>query len=451
MDDPEPYSFIFTLSTYLGSNIDWSIIVALIVLMLLLLFSALVSGSEVAFFSLTPNDKQELNELKNNKSTSVLELLQHPKELLAIILILNNFVNVAIIVLSSYLFSVFYPINQGNTDYLRLFSEIVGITFIILLIGELIPKVYANRNSLKLSLFMAKPLAKLQVIPPFSWMQNWLVNGTEIILKSARKRAIDVSAEDLETAIALTREENSSEEDHKILEGIVNFGNTDVKQIMRSRVDTVAIDSTLNYHELLEMIVESGYSRIPVYKGTFDEVIGIIYIKDLLPFLNEKENFDWNALIRAPFFVPENKKIDDLLKEFQEKKIHMAVVVDEYGGASGVVTLEDVLEEIVGEITDEFDDEDITYTKVDQNTFIFEGKTALVDVYKVLDIDGKNFEAVKGEADSLAGFLVEQCGEILKNKQSYEFDNLKFVVEAADMKRIKRIKIIRLNKQEYEN
>ena len=295
---------------------------------------------------------------------------------------------------------------------------------------------------------MAKPIYFAGKIPPFSWLKMVLVNGTDVIIKSARKRSIDISTDDLEHAIALTREENGSEDDHRILEGIVNFGNTDVKQIMRSRVDTVAIEKNINYEELLKVIREAGYSRIPVYEEKFDDVLGIIYIKDLLPYLNEGVEFDWRALIRPPFFVPENKKIDDLLKEFQSKKMHMAVVVDEYGGASGIVTLEDVLEEIVGDITDEFDDDDLIYTKVDENTFIFEGKTPLVDLYKVLDIDGKSFEQVKGESDSIAGFLIEQSGKILRNNETFEFENIKFIVESSDKKRVKTVKIIKRNNAE---
>lgn len=441
MDDIDPLSFIL-LSTS-PPNFGFDFWFPVVIIILLLVISALVSASEVAFFSLSPEEKQRIKEGNDPNSITVLELLNHPKNLLATVLIVNNFVNIAIVILTSYIFLQIYPVTEG-IDYVRSVVEVVGITFIILIIGEVIPKVYANRNSQKMVNLMAKPLHIISKTPPFSWLRLFLVNGTEIILKYARKRQIDVSTGDLENAIALTREENSHPEEQRILEGIVNFGNTDVRQIMRSRVDTVALDVDMTYDEVMEVIIHSGYSRIPVYRESFDEVTGILFVKDLLAHLNEEPDFDWRVLIRQPFFVPENKKIDDLLKEFQERKIHMAVVVDEYGGGSGVVTLEDVLEEIVGEITDEFDDEDIIYTKVNESTYLFEGKTSLVDMYKVLDVDGKMFEETKGESDSIGGFLVEHSGKILKNNEGFTFENLKFVVESSDKKRVKMVKVIKL-------
>ncbi|MEX1192799.1 MAG: gliding motility-associated protein GldE [Brumimicrobium sp.] len=442
MDDTDPLSFV--LLYIAPDEIGIGFWVSVVVLLLLLIASALISGSEVAFFSLSPEEREEIQSNNDSSSEVAWELLKNPKDLLATILITNNFVNVGIVILASYIFSLIYPINpDGSIDYLRSTIEIGGITFTILLIGEVIPKIYANRNSLKLVNFMAVPLKTLGNIPPFSWLRHSLVGGTELILKYARKRQIDVSTDDLENAIALTREGDTSTEEQRILEGIVNFGNTDVRQIMRSRVDTVAVDESISYFELMKIIVDSGYSRIPVYRDTFDEVTGIMFVKDLLAHLNEGDNFDWTNLVRPPFFVPENKKIDDLLKEFQQLKMHMAVVVDEYGGASGVVTLEDILEEIVGEITDEFDDDDIVYTKINKDTFLFEGKTPLVDMYKVLDIDGKAFEQVKGESDSIAGFLIEQAGKILRNNESFNFENLKFVVESSDKKRVKLVKIVK--------
>lgn len=441
--DEDPHSYILL-------NIPaFELALSFAILLLLLLFSALISGSEVGFFSLGPQDHLDLKEKNSKRSSIALDLLNKPKELLATILVLNNFVNVSIVILSSYIFVELYPPTDG-IDYLRSFIEVAGITFIILLIGEVIPKIYANRNSLSLVLLMARPLDFLGNLPPFSWLKSLLVNGTDVILKYAKKKSINLSTDDLENAIALTRNESDDDEDQRILEGIVNFGNTDVRQIMCSRVDTVAVEDTLNYEELIEVILNSGYSRIPVYKDSFDDVIGIIYVKDLLAHLDKDKNFNWQKLIRPPFFVPENKKIDDLLKEFQTKKIHMAVVVDEYGGGSGVVTLEDVLEEIVGEITDEFDEEDIIYSKIDDKTFIFEGKTPLIDLYKVLDIDGKAFEQVKGESDSIAGFLIEQAGKILKNNEFIEFEAIKFIVEASDKKRVKLVKVINLQSDEQD-
>lgn len=437
--DTEPSSLFLTATS---SAIDLNFFIYFSILLLLLVGSALISGSEVAFFSLRPNEKEALNAEKTKASNTTIDLINSPKELLATILIANNFINVAIVILSSYLFSAIYPEPSSGIDWVRSIVEVAGITFIILLIGEVIPKVYANRNSLKLALFMSRPISVLAKIPPISWMKIGLVKGTDFINKAAKKRQIDVSTDDLEHALALTKEESGDEGDHKILEGIVKFGNTDVKQIMCSRVDVEAIDVNDSFTKLMTLILDAGYSRIPVYKENFDEVVGILYVKDLLPHLSAGDNFDWKKLIRQPFFVPENKKIDDLLKEFQELKMHMAVVVDEYGGASGIVTLEDVLEEIVGEITDEFDQDDLIYTKVDENTYVFEGKTPLVDLYKVLDIDGKDFEEAKGESDSIGGFVVEKAGKILKNNEFIEFSNLKFIVESSDKRRIKMVKII---------
>ncbi|HLV40915.1 MAG TPA: gliding motility-associated protein GldE [Brumimicrobium sp.] len=443
MDDTDPLSFIsFATSTEFGFDF-W---ISIVVLILLLIASALVSGSEVAFFSLSPEDREDINDNNEPYADTAIKLLNNPKDLLATILIVNNFVNVAIVILSSYIFTQIYPENplMVGVDYLRATIEVAGITFVLLLIGEVIPKVYANKNSVQLVRIMSSPLIFISKVPPFSWLRIFLVNGTEIILKYARKRQIDVSTDDLENAIALTREENTSPDEQRILEGIINFGNTDVRQIMRSRVDTIAVNEELSYEELMQVILSSGYSRIPVFKETFDNVTGILFVKDLLAHLNAPPEFEWQKTIRQPLFVPENKKIDDLLKEFQERKMHMAVVVDEYGGSSGVVTLEDVLEEIIGEITDEFDDEDIVYTKVDESTYLFEGKTSLVDMYKVLDIDGKAFEEIKGESDSIGGFLVEHNGRILRNNEEYTFENYKFVVESSDKKRVKMVKVIKL-------
>lgn len=435
MDDGEPFSLFLDINFYQ----HWEFWIGLVIFLVLLVFSGLISSSEVAFFALEPDEKQQLKENKSNSDEVVQYFLEKPKSLLAIILILNNFVNVGIVIISSYLFEFIYPNTPEVNDIMRLILEIGVITFFILLFGEIMPKIYANRNSLSVAQFMAKPLYKFSFLPPFSWLKNFLVNGSAFILKSAKKRAINVSTDDLENAIALTRDDN---DDDKILEGIVNFGNTDVKQIMTARTDAVALDVEKDFNEVVELIVESGFSRIPVYKDNFDEVEGILFVKDLLPYIDGETDFNWRDLIRKPFFVPENKKIDDLLKEFQERKMHMAIVVDEYGGASGLVTLEDVLEEIVGEITDEFDEDDIIYSKIDDKNFIFEGKTPLVDVYKVLDIDGKPFEEVKGESDSLAGFLIEHSGKIMRKNEMITFEDIKFIVEASDKKRIKMIKII---------
>jgi putative hemolysin len=411
-----------------------------ILLVLLIVCSALLSASEVAFFGLSPQDKDELKEDGTRSSKLTLEMLSRPKDLLATILIANNLVNVCIIIISSGIFRNVYPVLWTN-ETLRFLLEVVGITFLLLLLGEVAPKIYASRNKRSAARFMAQPLAILNRLPPFSWIRYFLVSGTNLLNRRAKKRGINLSSDDLEQALALTREENASENENRILEGIIKFGNTDVRQIMRSRLEAVAISKELSYTEVLDVILEAGYSRIPVYEETFDNVIGILYIKDLLPHLNT-DNYNWTQLIRKPYFVPENKKIDDLLKEFQGMKMHMAVVVDEYGGANGLITLEDVLEEIVGDITDEFDDDEIVYTKIDDNTYLFEGRTALVDFYKVLNLDGREFETSKGESDTLGGFVTEHAGRILRNNEYIRFNGVKLVVESSDKRRVKMIKAI---------
>jgi gliding motility-associated protein GldE len=293
---------------------------------------------------------------------------------------------------------------------------------------------------------MAYPIYTIKSIPPLSWLKKILVKGTNFLQRRARRRGVSITTDELEQALALTKEDNTSEEEHKILEGIVKFGNTEVSQIMRPRPDVLAIDFSSNFRELLDFIREAGYSRIPVYRNSLDDIAGILFIKDLLPFLNESDEFNWTQLMRKPFFVPENKKIDDLLKEFQEKKMHMAVVVDEYGGSCGLITLEDILEEIVGDITDEFDDDEIVYSKINEHTYVFEGRTALVDFYKVLNIDNKEFESERGDADTIGGFIIEKAGRILKNNEFITFGNVKMVVESSDKKRIKMVKTIILEK-----
>ncbi len=408
---------------------------------ILLLCSALISGSEAAFFSLSPQDKEDLRNDESKSAQTVLQLLARPKGLLATILVVNNFVNVGIVILSSSIVNSFFVGMIGH-DTMRFLIEIVAITLLILLIGEVIPKIYATKNAKKFALTAAIPLKGLSQLPPISWIKSFLVYGSNIISKRARRKGIKISSGELEAALALTKEDNTSEEEHKILEGIVKFGNTDVKQIMKPRMDVIAIDQAINFTQVMDVILESGYSRIPVYEGSFDYVTGILFIKDLLPNLNKGEDFNWNELIRKPFFVPENKKIDDLLKEFQTKKVHMAVVVDEYGGANGVITLEDVLEEIVGDITDEFDDIEVIYTKIDDHTYLFEGRTSLVDFYKVLDLDSKEFENLRRDAETLGGFIVEQAGKILKNNEYIMCGDIKLVVESSDKKRIKMVKAI---------
>ena len=432
--------------TQAGFNFS-GILFSFILLIVLLLLTALISGAETAFFSLSPLEKEELKNDTSKSGKLVSDLLDVPQQLLATILISNNFLNVAIVILSSSILAEpsFLGTSDGDNDTLRFVIEVFAITLVLLLLGEVVPKIYATKNALTFTKFMAIPLNTLNNLPPLSWLKSGLVNGSNFIHKYAKRKGVQISSDELEQALALTKEENVSEGEHKILEGIVRFGNTDVTQIMCSRMHVSAIQDDLNFKQVLAFILECGYSRIPVFSESFDDIKGILFIKDLLPFLDQDETFNWRELTRKPIFVPENKKIDDLLKEFQSKKVHMAIVVDEYGGASGVVTLEDVLEEIVGDITDEFDDAEILHKKVDENTFLIEGKIALNDFYKILDIDGKDFDAIKGESDSLGGFIIENAGRILKNKEYFSCSNVKLIVESSDKKRIKMVKVVVLN------
>ena len=403
----------------------------------------MMSAAETAFFSLKPIDKDFLKRNDDKASILAKNLIETPKQLLSIILIVINFSNIAIVLTVSSILKEYISEERDKTLFFVL--DVIVSTFVILLIGEVIPKIYASKNNVKTVLFLARPLNFLNSLPPISWLRAGLVSGSEVISKYAKKKGVQISSDELEQALALTKEENVSEGEHKILEGIVRFGNTDVTQIMCSRMHVSAIQDDLNYKQVLAFILECGYSRIPVFSESFDDIKGILFIKDLLPFLDQDETFNWRELTRKPMFVPENKKIDDLLKEFQSKKVHMAIVVDEYGGASGVVTLEDVLEEIVGDITDEFDDAEILHKKVDENTFLIEGKIALNDFYKILDIDGKDFDAIKGESDSLGGFIIENAGRILKNREYFICSNIKLIVESSDKKRIKMVKVVILN------
>ncbi len=435
MEPPSLDNSLSLLSLFQPLSIE--VIIAIVVMFLLLICSALISGSEVAYFSLRPADHEILTSEKSDISQRVLDLLERPQRLLATILIGNNLVNVAIVILSSFI--VANSFNFADYPAWAAFAIQVGaVTFLLLLLGEVIPKVYASTNMLLLCKFMAIPLTAMRGL--FTPVSTLLISSTTLINRKVKKRSSEYSSDELEHALELTRDEASTPDEEKILKGIVRFGNTDVKQILTPRTEVVAFDITTEYLDLLEELLEQGFSRVPVYRETLDQVIGILYLKDLLPYADENE-LNWQKLVRQPYFVPENKKLDDLLKEFQKKKVHMAIVVDEYGGTSGIVTLEDIIEEIVGDITDEYDDEDIFYSKLDENNYVFEGKTPLVDLYKILDIDGNNFEEAKGESDTLAGFMLELTGRIPSKNEKLKFENYVLTVEAADKRRIKRVKL----------
>nr|NQU93409.1 gliding motility-associated protein GldE [Bacteroidota bacterium] len=407
-------------------------------MLILIVFSALVSGSEIAFFSLNPTQIKSLRSRKNSTNDLIISLLEIPKRLLATILIANNFVNVAIVILSTFIIGGLFNLNEYPV--LAFVVQVVVVTSLLLIMGEIIPKIYASFNPISFAMFMAKPLKTMVTI--FYPLSSMLVKSSKIIDRRISKKGPQLSMSELSEAIELTAAEDAPEEEKKILKGIVKFGDTDTKEIMKSRIDVTAVDITsTSYHNLLKIILECGYSRIPAYEDNFDHISGILYVKDLLPHLGKPNDFDWPSLLRPAFFVPENKKINDLLQEFQKKKIHLAIVVDEYGGTSGIVTLEDIIEEIVGEISDEFDTEEdeINFTKLDNNNYLFEGKTLLNDFCKILQIDDKIFEEVKGDSETLAGLILEIEGKIPKLNDSTNFRNFEFKIKKVDNRRIEQI------------
>ena len=414
---------------------NWVVFTESIALVFLLFCSAMISGTEIAFFSLSKTDLDLLSKEHSPAGDRVLSLLNKPKKLLATILIANNFINILIVLLFAVLGAYFFENLEAG---IRFLIEVVLITFLILLFGEVLPKVYATRNSIPFALFMANPVVYLsRLLSPVSYLLTGL---TGVVERRLGKKDNDFSVEKLSQALELTADNATTKDEKNILEGIVAFGNTETVQVMKPRIDIFAIPDDASFPEVLSKIISNGFSRNPVYHQNIDEVIGVLYAKDLLPHLTKTE-FNWQALVRAPYFVPENKKLDDLLIDFQEKKNHLAIVVDEYGGTSGLVTLEDVIEEIVGDISDEFDSDDLVYSKLDANNYVFEGKTALKDFYRVLDIDPKNFEVHKGEAETLAGFILEISGKFPKKFEKINFEAFVFTVEAVDRKRIKQLKV----------
>ncbi len=396
--------------------------------------SALASGSEIALFSLTKKDIEEIE--KQRKKHLIENLLERPKKLLATILIVNNFINIAIVVISVQITNLIFA---NLEPWLKFILEIGLVSFTILFFGEILPKIYASRNAVLFSMKVADLIHVLNIgLSPISMpMRSFSI----FVEKKFKQQSSNFSVDHLSHALELTSDEETTKEEHKILQGIVNFGNTDTRQVMKPRIDVFALNESASFSEILLQIIENGYSRIPIYKENLDTVVGVLYSKDLLPHIDKKD-FKWTGLLRQPYFVPENKKLDDLLKEFQEKKIHLAIVVDEYGGTSGIVSLEDIIEQIVGDISDEFDDEDLIYSKLDDNNYIFEGKTNLQEFYKAIDLDDETiFENAKGESETLAGLLLEISGRFPKKGEVIHFDSFKFTVEVLDKKRIKQIKV----------
>jgi putative hemolysin len=416
------------------------VLAAILGMFVLLAGSAFTGAAEVAFFSLGPNHLHELRLKEDKADRLVLQLLDSPKRLLATLLITNNFFNVAIAIISTYITKSFF--NYESFPYwLAFFIQVVLVTALIVLFGEIMPKVYATRNSLGIARFMARLIQIASKV--FYPLSSILIHSTSLIDRRISNKAYTVSISELSEAIELTSGKNTPEEEKKILQGIVKFGDIDVKEIMKSRVDVTAVDIKTGYKDLLKLIIESGYSRIPAYEDSFDHVKGILYIKDLLPNLGQGDDFEWTNLLKDAFFVPENKKINDLLQEFQEKKIHMAVIVDEYGGTSGIVTLEDIIEEIVGEIIDEHDEPvgDLEFTKLDDENYIFEGKTSLNDLRKILDIEDDEFDLVRGDADSIAGLLLELLQKMPDKGEKVTYKQFTFTVKAVDKRRIKQVQV----------
>lgn len=416
--------------------ITTGVAIAAVLAVILLFFSGFASGSEIAFFSLSPSDIAELDPGKSVADKNIQFLRDDSERTLATILITNNFVNVTIIMLCNY---IFHSLVRFNAEWVEFLCITVLLTFLLLLFGEIIPKVYSRQNSLS---FARRSVGLILILRKVFWsLSSILIKSGILAGKVIQKQNHVLSVDDLEQALELTDKEEIKEE-QQILQGIIRFGDETAKEVMTSRQDVVSLEIRSSFSDVLKCIVENNYSRIPVYQDNQDNIRGILYIKDLLPHLNKPATFRWQSLIRPPYFVPETKKIDDLLREFQENKVHIAVVVDEFGGTSGIVTLEDILEEIVGEINDEFDEEEKYYSKLNYNTYIFEGKTLLTDFCKILNVDDEEFEEVGGDADSIAGLLLELKGDFPSIHEKLDYKNYTFEIMEVEERRISRVKVI---------
>jgi len=423
-------------SLFITANLDANLIVGFVGIFILLFLSAIVSGAEVALFSLSQKDIEDTLQEDSSKGKIISNLLDKPKKLLATLLVANNFLNIGLVILFSYIGqNIFSAVNSAA---LKFILEVILVTFFILLFGEVLPKVYASRNNIKFAKWVAYPVAFLdKLLSPISLPMRKL---TLYLQNKLGKQKNNFSINQLSQALELTDSEGTSSEEQKILEGIVSFGNTDTKQVMSPRIDIFALEIAETFEAIYPKIIEKGFSRIPVYRDNIDQIEGVLFVKDLLPHIDKKE-FDWVSLIREAFFVPENKKLDNLLKDFQSLKSHLAIVVDEYGGTSGLVSLEDVIEEIVGDISDEFDDENLNFSQIDEKNFLFEGKINMKDFYRIVDVNEDVFESNKGEAETLAGFILEILGNFPKKDQKVAFENCVFTIETVDKKRIKQIKV----------
>ena len=439
--DPEPYTEILSVvinSFFTGFTLN--AIIGLVVLCLLLIASAMISSSETAIFSLQPSDIDDLENNSDAKSKLILKLREKPKTLLATILIGNNLVNVTITLLSTYIISQLFDIK--NYPVAAFILEVVIVTSLLLIIGEITPKIYASKQAVKISRFMARPLNVL--IAVFKPLSRVLVKSTSFMDKHLEKKKGEISIDDLSTAVDIATEESTIAEERQMLKGIASFSEKEVSSVMRPRIDIEGIDFSTPFTEMLETVIKSGFSRIPVFQESLDNINGMLYVKDLLPYL-DAESYEWQKLIRPAFFVPENRKINDLFQDFREKKIHIAIVVDEYGGTSGLITMEDVIEEIVGDISDEFDKEkqEQHYTKLEDGSFLFKAQTSLVDFCKIFDVDEDYFEPMQGDADTLAGLILEIEGRIPEIGFKFDFENFNFEIADADSRRIKEVKVVR--------
>ncbi|MFD1603751.1 gliding motility-associated protein GldE [Flavobacterium artemisiae] len=427
--DPEP-------SLFLTTNLDSNLIIGTVGIFILLFLSAIVSGAEVALFSLSQKEIDETIQDNLAKGKIISNLLDRPKKLLATLLVANNFFNIGVVILFAFIGQNIF--SSVSSPAFKFVLEVILVTFLILLFGEVLPKVYASRNSVQFAKRVAYPISFLdKLLSPVSLPMR---SVTLYLQRKLGKQKNNFSINQLSQALELTDSEGTSQEEQKILEGIVSFGNTDTKQVMSPRIDIFALEISESFVAIYPKIIDKGFSRIPVYRDNIDQIEGVLFVKDLLPHI-DKEDFDWSSLIREAFFVPENKKLDNLLKDFQSLKSHLAIVVDEYGGTSGLVSLEDVIEEIVGDISDEFDDENVNYSQIDDKNFLFEGKINLKDFYRIVDVDEEVFESHKGEAETLAGFILEVLGNFPKKDQKVAFENCVFTIETVDKKRVKQIKV----------
>ena len=414
-----------------------NVTILIIAILILLLMSGIIAGAETAFFSLSAKDINYLNAKEKTSARIASQLLEHPKMLLATILVANNFINIAIVISTNVLInSLMAP---GLNPVLSFLIQVVSVTFLLVLFGEVLPKVYATQNNLRMALLSSSFIRILFSI--FKPISRTLVNSTSFIeSKLGNKINKNISNEDFEHAIELTVGHTATKEEVNIFKGILKFGNISAKQVMRTRMDVSGIDHDMTFAEVRSYCLEAGYSRLPVYKESLDKIAGVIHTKDFLPHIN-KDDFAWHTLIRSAYFVHEGKLIEDLLKEFQQKRIHFAIVVDEFGGTSGIITLEDIMEEIIGDIKDEFDEEDLQYKKIDDNNFIFEGKTLINDVCRIIGIPSDTFEKARGESDSLAGLILEISGRFPKVNEVIKHEHFEFTVMALDKMRIQRVKM----------